>query len=269
MNLSSPNSGALLGNSVLFAASDGAHTAEVWKSDGTAAGTSLVAVPPDNGQGNSPYAQPTAFTAAGGKVFFDYDDGIHGNELWVTDGINAGTKMVTDYVPGSASSYPTNFNVVGNKLVYTAVSQVNGYASTLFATDSTATGTVAIADIGTNLSPGFVMSGGNLYFSAHSAIPGTMYGVTSESWVSDGTKAGTHVAVTLPGNLDGYTYSSLNWLTTVGSKIFFAGNDGTPGRELWVADGTTTGTKLVKDINTVVPPGQDPSAMQPGSMPSN
>ncbi|MFM9111388.1 MAG: ELWxxDGT repeat protein, partial [Prochlorococcaceae cyanobacterium] len=36
--------------------------------------------------------------------------------------------------------------------------------------------------------------------------------------------------------------------TAVGNLVFFSANDGTNGRELWVSDGTTTGTHLVADI---------------------
>lgn len=36
--------------------------------------------------------------------------------------------------------------------------------------------------------------------------------------------------------------------TQAGSKVFFIADDGTHGRELWVSDGTTAGTRLVRDI---------------------
>ncbi len=37
-------------------------------------------------------------------------------------------------------------------------------------------------------------------------------------------------------------------LTTVGATTFFSATDGTQGRELWATDGTTAGTRLVRDI---------------------
>jgi ELWxxDGT repeat protein len=38
-------------------------------------------------------------------------------------------------------------------------------------------------------------------------------------------------------------------ITDVNGTIFFAANDGTHGKELWMSDGTEAGTVLVKDIN--------------------
>ena len=35
--------------------------------------------------------------------------------------------------------------------------------------------------------------------------------------------------------------------------MFFQANDGTNGSELWITDGTPLGTKLIKDINTLIP----------------
>ncbi|HYO08363.1 MAG TPA: ELWxxDGT repeat protein [Tepidisphaeraceae bacterium] len=65
-----------------FSAVDATGGRELWRSDGTPAGTAQVAdVNP--GAGN---ADPRAMTAAaGGKVFFSADDGAHGRELWVVN----------------------------------------------------------------------------------------------------------------------------------------------------------------------------------------
>ena len=38
-------------------------------------------------------------------------------------------------------------------------------------------------------------------------------------------------------------------LTIIGDKMVFSGRDETAGRELWISDGTSEGTKLLKDIN--------------------
>ena len=40
------------------------------------------------------------------------------------------------------------------------------------------------------------------------------------------------------------------WLTAVGNTLYFGANDGTYGYELWMSDGTASGTVMVKDINS-------------------
>jgi ELWxxDGT repeat protein len=36
----------------------------------------------------------------GGKLFFTAGDGVHGRELWTSDGTEAGTVLVKDIKPG-------------------------------------------------------------------------------------------------------------------------------------------------------------------------
>ncbi len=37
----------------------------------------------------------------------------------------------------------------------------------------------------------------------------------------------------------------------LGSSMIFAADDGTNGKELWITDGTTAGTEMLKDINPI------------------
>lgn len=41
----------------------------------------------------------------GGRLYFTHDDGVHGRELWVTNGTKAGTMLTADIAPGSASAF--------------------------------------------------------------------------------------------------------------------------------------------------------------------
>ncbi|PJX22821.1 hypothetical protein CAP47_07290 [Psychroflexus sp. S27] len=54
----------------------------------------------------------------------------------------------------------------------------------------------------------------------------------------------------------GVSSSSPRGMTELNGNIYFAADDGTNGRELWVTDGTEAGTQLLKDIN----PGSDNSS---------
>ena len=85
-----------------FAASDGAHGTELWKSDGTEAGTVMVEdiVP---GPGSS---IPSRLANVNGTLYFVADDGVSGAELWKSDGTEAGTVLVADIAPGATTSDP-------------------------------------------------------------------------------------------------------------------------------------------------------------------
>jgi ELWxxDGT repeat protein len=104
------------GGVLYFAAFDADHGTELWRTDGTRAGTRIVAdVAP--GPGSS---APAQLTAAGGLLYFTANDGEHGRELWVTDGTAAGTQMVADIAAGPGSSSPMGLTVAGDHLFFSA-----------------------------------------------------------------------------------------------------------------------------------------------------
>jgi ELWxxDGT repeat protein len=113
---------AQLGGALLFAAADAAHGTELWKTDGTADGTVLVAdIAPGTASSN-----PTSLAAAGGLVYFAANDLVHGSELWQSDGTAAGTRLVQDIQPGGASSSPNALAVAGNQLYFGADDGLHG-----------------------------------------------------------------------------------------------------------------------------------------------
>ena len=80
---------------------DGASTGwELWKSDGTAAGTVMVK---DIRSGRAD-SSPAEFTAVGNTLYFRADDGTNGYELWKSDGTATGTVMVKDINSGTGGS---------------------------------------------------------------------------------------------------------------------------------------------------------------------
>lgn len=97
---SEPGPKTVVNGIAYFAAYDGIHGAELWRSDGTPAGTWLVK---DIFTGTSS-SSPTSLVGADDKLFFVADDGIHGQELWVSDGTPGGTFFVKDIWPYATSS---------------------------------------------------------------------------------------------------------------------------------------------------------------------
>lgn len=192
---------------------------------------------------------PNNYTAFDGQMFFVADEGIHGWELWVSDGTEAGTHLFKDINPGPTGSNPSFFMVHNNKLYFNADDGV--HATELWVTDGTEEGTYMVKDIntsgdGSDYHPtrGHIVYNGRLYFKAQDGIHGYEY------WVTDGTEEGTYMIKDI--NPDGpYTPVSdrPSDLTEYNGKLYFYATDGTHGKELWVTDGTEEGTYMVKDIN--------------------
>src|SRR6185369_1525117 len=94
---------------------------ELWKTDGTVAGTSKVAdVTLVSGQFEFDSA------VLGGKLLFTASDPAHGLELWISDGTGAGTSRLADIEPGTGGSSPAGFVKVGDRVFFSATTASNG-----------------------------------------------------------------------------------------------------------------------------------------------
>lgn len=89
---------AVLGNTLLFQAEATASGKELWKSDGTSAGT--IMVKDINPTGDS---SPRIFTTLGTYSYFVATDGVKGLQLWRTDGSSANTSMIKGLNASSSS----------------------------------------------------------------------------------------------------------------------------------------------------------------------
>jgi ELWxxDGT repeat protein len=154
---------AAVGSTLFFVAVDPASGEELWKSDGTAAGTVVVKdIQPGPGG-----AEPRWLTVAGGRLFFSADDGVHGRELWVSDGTAAGTVML-DLEPGPGSSLPRELTPVGSAIIFSAFETASGVEP--WVSDGTAAGTRRLDDIAPGILPSspsqFKLAGSTVYFVA-------------------------------------------------------------------------------------------------------
>ena len=185
-------------------------------------------------------------TALGSKTVFYADDGVHGVELWVTDGTTSGTTLLKDIAPGASSSKPAYSDqivVMGNKAYFAASSGELDHA--LWSTDGTTAGTQLVHQFTVDHDDcppnNFAVLNSRLYFSADDVNTGC------ELWTSDGTDAGTRLVKDV---IDGGSGAYPEGLITVGSKIVYRGMDANYDNELWVTDGTTGGTVRLFEINT-------------------
>jgi ELWxxDGT repeat protein len=115
-----PSALTAVGSILYFSADDGVNGLELWKSDGTADGTTLVA------NINTSNSFPTKGTSIGNTLFFTAVS-TQGRELMRTGGTPASTTVVKDIiadkfnVPGDYfSSNPNHLTAIGNTLYFTA-----------------------------------------------------------------------------------------------------------------------------------------------------
>jgi ELWxxDGT repeat protein len=222
-----------------FAAQNAMGNYEVWSTDGTEAGTTML-TDIDGAAGSNPYN----FTVFNNSLFFSAKTAAEGNELYKTDGTAAGTAMVKELMAGTASAYPRNFTEFKGSLYFTAdLDGAGGFHHVIFKTDGTATNTAPLS-LGpwTMGSMYYAKLNNKMYFGCDNTLATT--GI--ELWETDGTQAGTTLIKDInPGTSSGQP----EFLTVFGNKFIFSANEQATGYELYISDGTTAGTTLVKDIN--------------------
>ncbi|HEV8583247.1 MAG TPA: ELWxxDGT repeat protein [Thermoanaerobaculia bacterium] len=144
------------------------HGLQLRRADGTSS-VVLARFP-----GQDTYYFPVKLTPFGGKLYFNVDDGVHGIELWATDGTPAGTGLVRDLYPGKRSSAPTQLTVAGDRFFFTAGDDLHGIE--LWQSDGTAEGTRLVQDIAPQAASSspeqLTVAGNNLYFTADDGITG-------------------------------------------------------------------------------------------------
>jgi ELWxxDGT repeat protein len=188
-------------------------------------------------------SDPENLVNVNGTLFFTAVDGVHGRELWKSNGTAAGTKMVKDIVPqchgygcigGLLISVPPV--VIGSRLFL-----INDYCcigtSALYVSDGTAAGTKQLAtDLPVSTTVGAAASyNGKFYFAAYTDWD------HASVWVSNGTRAGTY-------DLEAAAGDDIVFLPVSGRSLYFATYDEYDAEvliQLWKTDGTAAGTKML------------------------
>ena len=229
-----------------FGADDGVHGWELWKSDGTESGTVLVKDidTTTNGAGNAYVQRLFPFT---GGLYFVAEDGVHGWELWKSDGTESGTFLLKDINNGIGDSNP---RVVGeiNGVVYFGA--YNGSVNALWKTDGTLAGTTVVTETGDygfyGLHPPVIIDD-ELFFVLHRNIPNIPN--LEEVWVTDGTSNGTNKVNF--GN-ESFHYTNIIEVDDVLYTQFNGFNSNIV--QFWKVDGSENGTFIMNlaDLNGVI-----------------
>lgn len=253
---------------------------ELWRSDGTPAGTfPLLDIWPGLNTSDPNGSDANKMAALGDILLFGANDGSTGPELWRSDGTPEGTFLVADLTPGPWGSEPNDLTEAGGLGFFWRFGET--FELELWRTDGTAPGTFEIdlgPDVGFSFRP--IDVDGTLFFFADDRSVGHL-----TLWKSDGNSA----SEISPGTSDwlfvdqmiavnGLAFFTI-WngtvrvkllppgsypdaLTAVGGRLFFSVDDPATGRELWVSDGTEAGTRLVVDLE----PGPRGSLPLPGEI---
>ncbi|GMU64073.1 MAG: hypothetical protein AMXMBFR36_03470 [Acidobacteriota bacterium] len=234
----------VLGSAAWYVADLPMRGLKLVRSDGTRAGTSVVEFPSLPGWPR----QVEWSLERGDHLLLAADDGIHGTELWRTDGTEQGTFLVRDIFPGPGGSifeyYPAGA-VLGSFVYFAARDGYFEEGSSgleLWRTDGTPTGTTLIAD----LKPGRFDSNPGLLTPSPPWLYFTAEGPDSSIrrlWRTSGTASGTS-EVALPSGELGRIVSSLS-----GGRVLFTVEHPVTGLSLWVTDGTPGGTLPLIDTD--------------------
>lgn len=171
-------------------------TRDLWRSDGTDAGTyRLARIYPSSAFATGPFVVPV-----NGQAAFLADDGSFGRELWCSDGTLQGTRMVRNLVPGFRglpSAFLKQFGAIGNQTVLQLEHSDSGIE--LYLSDCNSLN--LIMDL--NPTGSGVGSGGGVAMAGRVVFAGNDGNSGVEPWISDGSAAGTHLLSELRTGPDG------------------------------------------------------------------
>ena len=239
----------VFGDEVLFRGVDTAGAFGLWKTNGTAAGTTEITGIDGAASGG---INPTDITVFDGKALFNSASGTNAAGpagdlgLWTTDGTAGGTKELIPTAGAAAAGLnPTDMTVFNGKVLFDGVDTSN--LSGLWVTDGTADGTQELVAEATGASSGLdptamIALGNEVLFSGLDAAG------HSGLWVTDGTANGTReLLAEAPGATTRDPQGlSPNDFTVFNGEVFFFGFDQFGRGQLWETNGiNAAGTQML------------------------
>ena len=228
---SSPDGLTNVGGTLYFTA-DTPGGYELLKTDGTEAGTVVVAGAP---------GYPVL--AAGSLLFL-----IGFDQLYAHDGTSF--VQLTGHTPGVPPYDAYDPVAVGTTVYFSATDGTTSAKRQLWKTDGTVAGTSLVTtvsagrEIGGDQNSSAGAFGSLLLFPVSERVCPSFCALSTNLWRTDGTGPGTFPLTTLTDAFLG------PWGRPVdaGSLAFFRLNDSGTGTELWKTDGTVAGTGMVVDL---------------------
>ena len=207
----------------------------------------------------------TGLVAMSGKLWFNADDGVSGNELWTHDPITGITEMVVDLNKGQQGSNPGTFSglfPVGDRwLFFDADNGASGFEPWVI--DSTTGSLSSLGDLNSGNLPslpgfqlGFQSVGTTVIFDANDGISGTeLWGVD----IANSESSASLLCDIWVGSSSGQPSTSSGEIAIFSTRAYFSARDQAHGAELWSYDSASDSC----DRHTDIRPGS--SGSNPGS----
>ena len=218
---------------------------QLWKSDGTNTGTTIVKDFGSSKDINNFWddLNNTFYFSVSIPNTENYSNTTY--ELWKSDGTDGGTTLVQDFGKSSLDYLTT----VNNTLYFTvnsidSLTNINNRE--LWKVDSN--GNISLVkNLGNFSIQDWEVIDNTLYFQALKTDSDT-YTSTAQLWKTDGTDIGTILVKEFPNSNWVSSYNSAG-LEVINNTLYFPLSDLNYGTELWMSNGTETGTMMVADIN--------------------
>jgi ELWxxDGT repeat protein len=268
-----------------FWASSPGHGIELWRTDGTAAGTRLFQ---EFRSGSASSEDGSMVQLVNGRLWVIADDGVRGREPYWIDPATGKRTLLKDIRPGAQGSGGEGadeyrFIGLGTKVLFPADDGVHGRE--WWVTNGTKAGTKLLKDANQDsswLPQWWAKVGGKMLFNAFAGGEGT-------TWATDGTTGGTSQISEVSGGdqtyrpaplLDGWAimngftpelkselyrsdgttvelikeisvtdYAKPVGFVKLGDKVVFTARDDAHGTEVWTTKGTEGTTVRISDIN--------------------